>query len=83
MIRTWAILVDNVIGNVTDAELSFLNEHPDFSDLEKIDITDYNPQPGIMWRLENNKFIAPDHVKPKAAHVDLDPNAVYEIEVTE
>lgn len=79
MSRTWALLVDNIIGNVVVADEEFIDSHPDFSQLEKIDITDYNPQPGIMWKLEDNKFIAPDHVKPKADHV-LD-DGLHEIEV--
>jgi len=80
MSKTWALLVDNVIGNVIVADQEFIESHADFSQLEKIDITNYDPQPGIMWRLENNKFIAPDHVKPKADHV-LD-DGLHEIEVT-
>ncbi len=80
MSKTWALLVDNIIGNVIVADQEFIESHADFSQLEKIDITNYDPQPGIMWRLENNKFIAPDHVKPKADHV-LD-DGLHEIEVT-
>ena len=80
MSPTWALLVDNIIGNVIVADQEFIESHADFSQLEKIDITNYDPQPGIMWRLENNKFIAPDHVKPKADHV-LD-DGLHEIEVT-
>lgn len=79
MSPTWALLVDNIIGNVIVADQEFIESHPDFSQLEKIDITNYEPQPGIMWRLEDNKFIAPDHVKPKAEHV-LD-DGLHEIEV--
>lgn len=79
MSRTWALLVDNIVGNVVVADQEFIESHPDFSQLEKIDITEYNPQPGIMWRLENNKFVAPDHVKPKAEHI-LD-DGLLEIEV--
>ncbi len=80
MSKTWALLVDNVIGNVIVADQEFIESHADFSQLEKIDITNYDPQPGIMWRLENNKFVAPDHVKPNADHV-LD-DGLHEIEVT-
>jgi hypothetical protein len=79
MSLTWALLVDNIIGNVVVADQEFIESHADFSQLEKIDITNYEPQPGIMWRLENNKFIAPDHVKPKAEHVLND--GLHEIEV--
>jgi hypothetical protein len=79
MSPTWALLVDNIIGNVVVADQEFIESHADFSQLEKIDITNYEPQPGIMWRLENNKFIAPDHVKPKAEHVLND--GLHEIEV--
>ena len=79
MSPTWALLVDNVIGNVIVADKEFIEAHADFSQLEKIDITDYNPQPGIMWKLQNNKIIAPDHVKPKAEHI-LD-DGLLEIEV--
>jgi hypothetical protein len=79
MSRYWALLVNNIIGNVVLADEEFLDSHPDFSTLERVDITDYNPQPGIMWKLENNKFIAPDHVKPKAEHILED--GLHEIEV--
>jgi DNA primase len=79
MSKTWAILVDNVIGNVVVADQEFIESHPDFSQLDKIDITDYDPMPGVAWKLEDNKFIAPEHVKPKADHV-LD-DGLHEIEV--
>jgi hypothetical protein len=79
MSREWAILVDNVIGNVVVSDEEFISNHPDLGQFERIDITDYNPKPSIMWKLENNKFIAPDHVKPKAEHV-LD-DGLLEIEV--
>lgn len=79
MSRTWALLVDNVIGNIVVADQEFIESHPDFSQLEKIDITDYNPQPGIAWTLEDNKFFAPEHVKPKDEHVLND--GLHEIEV--
>lgn len=68
MSRVWALLVDNVIGNVILAEEDFIESHPDFSGLDRIDITDYDPQPGIMWRLEDNKFKAPESVRPKPEH---------------
>jgi hypothetical protein len=79
MSKIWALLVDNVIGNVVVADQEFIESHPDFSQLEKIDITDYDPMPGIAWRLQDNKFFAPEHVKPKADHV-LD-DGLHEIEV--
>ena len=79
MSRVWALLVNNIIGNVIVADEDFIESHTDFSSLDRIDITEYNPQPAIMWRLEDGKFIAPDHVKPKADHV-LD-DGLHEIEV--
>jgi hypothetical protein len=79
MSRTWALLVDNVIGNVIIAEEDFIESHSDFSGLDRMDITDYNPQPGIMWTLEDNKFKAPESLKPKPEHVV--PETVLEIEV--
>jgi len=79
MSRTWALLVDNIIGNVVISDEEFIASHPDFSDLERIDITDYDPQPAIMWKIENNKFIAPDHLKPLPEHI-LD-DGTFEIEV--
>jgi hypothetical protein len=79
MSRTWAILVNNTIGNVVIAEEDFIASHPDLSQFERIDITDYNPQPSIMWTLENNKFKAPQSVRPKAEHM-IEGNAL-EIEV--
>ena len=80
MSRYWALLVDNIIGNVILADEDFIVSHPDFSQLERIDITDYNPQPGIMWRVEGNKFVAPEHLLPSKEDHRLE-NA-YEIEVT-
>jgi hypothetical protein len=79
MSRVWALLVNNIIGNVIVSDEDFIESHPDFSSLDRIDITEYDPQPAIMWRLEDGKFIAPDHVKPKADHV-LD-DGLHEIEV--
>jgi len=80
MSKVWALLVDNVIGNIILAEEDFIESHPDFSGLDRIDITDYNPQPGIMWVLEDNKFKAPESVKPaKVEHRVEESN--YEIEV--
>jgi hypothetical protein len=79
MSRVWALLVDNIIGNVILADEDFIASHPDFSGLERIDITDYDPQPGIMWILEDNKFKAPASLRPKPEHVV--PESVHEIEV--
>jgi len=79
MSRIWALLVDNVIGNVIVAEEDFIESHSDFSGLDRIDITDYNPQPAIMWTLEDGKFKAPESVRPKPEHVV--PENVLEIEV--
>lgn len=79
MSRTWALLVDNIIGNVIVAEEDFIESHADFSGLDRIDITDYDPQPGIMWILEDNKFKAPESVRPKPGHEA--PNNDLEIEV--
>lgn len=80
MSRVWALLVDNIIGNVIIAEESFIESHPDFSGLDRMDITDYDPQPGIMWKLEGNKFVASDFVKPTKAEHTLEAS-YYEIEV--
>lgn len=79
MSKEWAIVVNNIIGNVILADEDFIESHPDFSSLERFEITDYDPKPGIMWKLENGKFIAPDHVKPLADHVLED--GLHEIEV--
>lgn len=79
MSRTWALLVDNVIGNVIVAEEDFIESHPDFSVLDRVDITDYDPKPAIMWTLEDNKFKAPESVRPKPEHIV--PENVLEIEV--
>ena len=79
MSRVWALLVDNTIGNVIIAEEDFIESHPDFSGLDRIDITYYNPQPAIMWTLEDNKFKAPESVRPKPEHIVEE--SVLEIEV--
>jgi hypothetical protein len=80
MSRVWALLVDNIIGNVIVAEEDFIESHPDFSALDRMDITDYDPQPGVMWKLEGNKFLAPDSVKPEIVEHRLEESN-YEIEV--
>jgi hypothetical protein len=80
MSRVWALLVDNIIGNVIIAEEDFIESHPDFSGLDRMDITDYDPQPAIMWKLEGNKFLAPDSVKPANEEHRLEESN-YEIEV--
>jgi hypothetical protein len=80
MSRTWALFVDNIIGNVIIAEEDFIESHPDFSGLDRMDITDYDPQPGIMWKLEGNKFVAPDSLKPSKLEHRLE-ESTYEIEV--
>ena len=81
MSKYWAILVDNIIGNVIvcDDE-DFIANHADYGQLERMDITDYDPQPGIMWRLEGNKFIAPVSVIPTNPEDRLE-DSTYEIEV--
>jgi hypothetical protein len=79
MSRTWALLVDNIIANVIVADEDFIESHPDFSQLQRIDITDYDPQPAIMWTLEDNKFKIAESVKPKPEHIV--PETVLEIEV--
>jgi hypothetical protein len=82
MSRYWALLVDNVIGNVILADEEFIESHADYSQLQRIDITDYNPQPGIMWKLQDNKFVAPEHLIPKKVEHRLEESN-YEIEVKE
>jgi hypothetical protein len=73
MSRTWAIMApNNIIGNVIVADEDFIAEHPDLSQFERIDITDYNPQPAIMWELKDGKFIAPEHLRPLPEHRGLD-----------
>lgn len=81
MSRTWAILANDIIGNVIIGDEEFIASHPDWSQFERIDITDYDPQPGIMWKLEGNKFTAPEHMRPKEEHRGL--NDFIEIEVKE
>lgn len=81
MSRSWAILTpDNIIGNVIVADEDFISEHPDWSEYERIDITDYNPQPGIMWELKEGKFIAPEHLRPLAEHRGLDDYIEIEVQ---
>jgi hypothetical protein len=80
MSKVWALLVDNIIGNVIVAEEDFIESHPDFSGLNRIDITDYDPKPGIMWKLEDNKFLAPESIKPENVEHHLEESN-YEIEV--
>lgn len=69
MSREWAILVDNVIGNVIVADQEFIESHPDWSQFEKIDITDLDPKPGVTWKIEDGKFKKPEHVLPKTEHI--------------
>lgn len=82
MSQVWAILTpEKVIGNVIVADEDFIAEHADLSQFERINITNYNPQPGIMWKLEEGKFIAPEHLRPLSEHRGLDD--FIEIEVQE
>ena len=72
MAKTWAILTpDNIIGNVVISDSDeFLKSHEDWKNFEHIDITDLDPQPAVMWKYENGKFIKPRHLLPeKEAHI--------------
>ena len=80
MSREWAIIVDNVIGNVIISDEEFLANHEDWSKFERIDITDLNPKPAVTWKLEGNKFIKPAHVLPENTDHILDDEHL-EVEV--
>jgi predicted RecB family nuclease len=69
MSREWAIIVDNIIGNVILADEEFVASHPDWSQFERIDITDLNPKPGITWKIEDGKFKKSEYVLPKEEHI--------------
>ena len=79
MSREWAILVDNVIGNVIVADADFIESHPDWSQFEKIDITDLNPKPAVTWKIEDGKFKKPEHVLPKPEHIVEDEHLEIEV----
>lgn len=65
MSRDWAIIVNNTIGNIINSDAEFLESHPDWSQFEKIDITDLEIKPGIAWTLEDGKFKKPAGVLPE------------------
>lgn len=64
MSREWAIIVDNVVGNVIVADQDFIESHPDWSQFEKIDITDLEVKPSIAWFIEDGKFKKPADLLP-------------------
>jgi len=65
MSREWAILSGNVIGNVIVADEDFIESHPDWSQFERIDITDLDPKPAVAWFLEDGKFKKPVGILPE------------------
>lgn len=65
MSREWAIVVNNVIGNIIIADEEFVSSHPDWSQFERIDITDLTIKPGIAWTIEDGKFKKPVGILPE------------------
>ena len=65
MSKEWAILSGNVIGNVIVADEDFIESHPDWSQFERIDITDLDPKPAVAWVLEDGKFKKPVGILPE------------------
>jgi len=80
MSKEWAIISENIIGNVIVADEDFLESHPDWSQFERIDITDLNPKPGIAWILEDGKFKKPAELLPSKEE-DILQDEYLEIEV--
>lgn len=80
MSREWAIVVNNVVGNVIVADADFIESHPDWSQFEKIDITDLEIKPSIAWFIEDGKFKKPAEVLPKESEFILQDEYL-EIEV--
>ena len=79
MPREWAIIVDNIVGNVIIADEDFIDSHPDWSQFDKIDITDLNPKPAVTWKIEDGKFKKPEHLLPKAEYVLQDEHLEIEV----
>jgi hypothetical protein len=65
MSREWAILSGNVVGNVIVADEDFIESHPDWSQFERIDITNLDPKPAVAWVLEDGKFKKPVGILPE------------------
>lgn len=65
MSRDWAIIADNVVGNIIRADEEFIASHPDWSQFERIDITDLEIKPGIAWTIEDGKFKKPTPILPE------------------
>jgi hypothetical protein len=65
MSREWAILSGDVVGNVIVADEDFIESHPDWSQFERIDITDLDPKPAVAWVLEDGKFKKPVGILPE------------------
>lgn len=58
-------MVGNTVGNIIFADQDFVESHPDWSQFEKIDITDLDIKPGIAWTLEDGKFKKPVGILPE------------------
>jgi hypothetical protein len=71
-VRDWAIIVNNTVGNIVVSDAEFLESHPDWSQFEKIDITDLEIKPGIAWTIEDGKFKKPVGVLPENPEHILD-----------
>lgn len=65
MSKHWALMVGNTVGNIIFADQDFVESHPDWSQFEKIDITDLDIKPGIAWTLEDGKFKKPVGILPE------------------
>jgi hypothetical protein len=80
MSREWAILSGNVIGNVIVADEDFVESHPDWSQFERVDITDLDPKPAVAWVLEDGKFKKPVGILPEnPEHVLQDEHLEIEV----
>jgi hypothetical protein len=80
MSREWAILSGNIIGNVIVADEDFIESHPDWSQFERVDITDLDPKPAVAWVLEDGKFKKTVGILPEnPEHVLQDEYAEIEV----
>lgn len=83
MSKSFAIIVDGVIGNVIVADdASWIENHPDYNQFEYVDITGLDPMPAVFWKKEGNKFIKPEILLPENLDHRVEDNWL-EVEVNE
>ncbi len=76
----WVLIENDVIINTIVADEDFIAGHPDLSQYEREDVSNYEIAPSINWRKEDGKWKAPNTVVPENLQHRTAPET-YEIEV--